>query len=51
MGWDRGVPQLPGSQMLGMLVLSLEVQFPKAFPQISKEELGGGFGFEVEFPF
>lgn len=46
MGWDHGVPQLPGSHVLGMFALSLEVQFPKAFPQINKEEFGGGFGFE-----
>lgn len=47
MGWDCGVPQLPGSHVLGMLVLSPEVQFPKALPQVGNEELGGDFGFEV----
>lgn len=35
------VPQLPGSHVLGVLVPSLKVQFPRAFLQTSKEELGG----------
>lgn len=37
------IPQLPGSHLLGVLVPSLEVQFPKAFLQTSKEELGSCF--------
>lgn len=41
----------PNSQVLGVLVPSLEVQFPKAFLQTSKEELGGGFEVFLEFSF
>lgn len=54
--WEVGVicaciPQLPGSHVLGVLVPSLEVQFPKAFPQTNKEELGGGFEVFLQFSF